>query len=159
MVVIDASFDDLQNVLTSLGVLELGSQSYMVILLCQGPSETCVGEIKELIKAAKLVVVRRYLSPQLSFGMTRLAIVLNSQMEGRREEALGPTERQRLSVGWSKQSKITLIARSAVEPLHDLLVHVQRLLCLLLRVYDDVRGWEDVRRQFQGSKLRWYAAA
>lgn len=63
VIVIDGAFDDLQNVLTSIGVLELGAQSYLLILLCKGPSEACAGDVKDLVKAAKIVVVSKPVDP------------------------------------------------------------------------------------------------
>lgn len=59
MVVIDASFDDLTNVLTSLGVLELGQQSYLIILVCSSIADECISsqQAANLVKSSKIVVV------------------------------------------------------------------------------------------------------
>ncbi|KAH7723899.1 Protein GCY-27 a [Aphelenchoides avenae] len=75
VIVIDGAFDDLQNVLTSIGVLELGAQSYLLILLCKGPSEACAGDVKDLVKAAKIVVLSSSV-PKWKEGEKKLTAIL-----------------------------------------------------------------------------------
>ncbi|KAH7711133.1 Protein GCY-27 a [Aphelenchoides avenae] len=79
VVVIDASFRALTNVLTSLGVLELGQQSYLIVLLCASPAESCIGDAFGLIKSSKIVVLSP-LVPNWNAIQDKFKMVLSGPM-------------------------------------------------------------------------------
>lgn len=56
-IVIDASFNKLSTVLSTLNIVELGGNGYLIVLLCRDVYATCPAEVLAGYRNAKMVVV------------------------------------------------------------------------------------------------------